>query len=84
MITVTLINKKIKICRWEYLKTWVGIFQVGILWVEIFRGGSTPWGSLIGGNFPGGSFPDILNLQLIQIGMGFFDTGFPSLIPGFQ
>ena len=49
-----------------------------------FPGGSTPWGSLIGGNFPGGSFPDILNLQLIQIGMGFFDTGFPSLIPGFQ
>ena len=62
---------------------------MGILWVEIFREGSTPWGSLIGGNFPGGnfpvgSFPDILNLQLIQIGMGFFDTGFPSLIPGFQ
>ena len=37
-------TKNLKIW-WEWLKTWVGIFQVGIFWVGIFRGGV---------DFPGG------------------------------
>ena len=46
------------------LKTRVGIFKnmagnilEGILWMGIFRGEFTT-GSLMSGNFPGGSFPD--------------------------
>ena len=36
---------------------WVGIFQVRIFWVEIFRGGGNfPVGSLMGGNFPRRNF----------------------------
>ena len=46
-------EKKIRKLRWEYLKTWLGIFQVGI-----FQVGNSPGGSMINGNFPGGSFHD--------------------------
>ena len=47
---------------WEYLKTWVGIFQVGI-----FRGGGNfPGGSLMSENFPGGSFLDT-NFQIAKV-----------------
>ena len=53
MMTVTIIKKqKIKKLGWICLKTWVGIFQVGV-----FREGG---GVLMGGNFPGGSFPDTI------------------------
>ena len=39
-MTVTIMKKqKIKKLGWECLKTWVGIFQVGIFWVGIFRVG---------------------------------------------
>ena len=31
-------TKNLKI-EWECLKTWVGLFQVGIFWVGIFQGG---------------------------------------------
>ena len=30
MITVTIVKKKNKKPGWEYLKTWVGIFRVGV------------------------------------------------------
>ena len=50
VITVTLINKKDKKRGSEYLKTWVGIFQV-----EIFGGGFNR-GEYDWCNFPGGSF----------------------------
>ena len=62
MITLTIMKKqKIRKLEWECLKTWLGILQVGIFWmgifrVGIFRGG----GSLMGRNFPGGSFADII------------------------
>ena len=39
MIMVAIMKKKKKIEKlgWIYLKTWVGIFQVGVFWVEIFQ-----------------------------------------------
>ena len=47
------------------LMKWVGIFQVEIFWLGIFRGGkrwggggsNIPGGSLLGGTFPDGNFP---------------------------
>ena len=42
--TVTLINKRIKERCWEKLKTWLGIYQVGIFWVGIFREENPPGG----------------------------------------
>ena len=30
-------KKKKKKCERDYLKSWAGIFHVGIIWVEIFR-----------------------------------------------
>ena len=56
-------KKIIKKFGWEYLKNWVGIFQVRVFWVGISQRGNLPAGSLIGRNFPGrnfpgGSFPD--------------------------
>ena len=45
-MTVAVMKKQQKTLKfgWEYLKTWVGIFQVGTFWegifrVEIFQGG---------------------------------------------
>ena len=32
-------NKKFQKLGWEYLKIWVGIFQVGIFWEGDFPGG---------------------------------------------
>ena len=38
MIMVAIMKKKkIKKLGWIYLKTWMGIFQVGVFWVEIFQ-----------------------------------------------
>ena len=52
---MTLINKKTKKRGWEYLKIWVGIFQVGIFWVGIFRGeltrGEFDWREFSGWEF---------------------------------
>ena len=30
-------KQKQKKCERDYLKSWAGIFHVGIIWVEIFR-----------------------------------------------
>ena len=39
MMMVAIMKKKTQLLTWEYLKTWVGIFQVGVFWVGIFQGG---------------------------------------------
>ena len=39
------------------LMKWLGIFQVRIFWVGIFRKKNFPEESLMGGNFPGRNFP---------------------------
>ena len=49
-------TKKFKKPWWEYLKTWLVIFQEGIFWVGIFRKEDSPAWRLIGGNFPGEKF----------------------------
>ena len=65
MITVTIMKKENKKRRWEYLKTWLGIFRVGGFWVWIFWSGNSSGGSLMGRNFSGESFPDAhINRQL--------------------
>ena len=42
----------------EYLKAWVGTFQVGVFDGGGGGGRGSPGESLNGGNFPGESFPD--------------------------
>ena len=39
MVAIMKRNKKLKKPGWEYLKTWVGKFQVGNFWVGIHKGG---------------------------------------------
>ena len=39
MMMGAIIKKKTQLLTWEYLKTWVGIFQVAVFWVGIFQGG---------------------------------------------
>ena len=40
-------NEKKRELGWEYLKTWVGIFQVGIIWMGIFQEGIHQGGVLL-------------------------------------
>ena len=48
------------------LTKWVGIFQVEISWVGVFRKGF-PGGDLKGGNFPVAIFPGAIFLEPILI-----------------
>ena len=56
MMVAIMKKKKTQLLTWEYLKIWVGIFQVGVFWVGIFQGGIYQGGVRLVEIFPVGIF----------------------------